>query len=288
MSGTDDAPQMPAQEPAAVRELSQRQQDYRRLAIDTFGFDTQIGLTLALFHTFAPPAVASLLAHTGHVHSQADKRTVDTSLFVYELIHGGMEGSRGRGFIRKMNQLHGQWDIANEDYLFVLSVFVVTPIHWIDTCGWRPTTDAEKLTAASFYRRLGRLMGITQIPEDFEAFERYLQGYQEEHLEPSTASEELTAATLRVIAARLPRAMRPLAPELLSASLPPEVANCLGLPETSPRQRTLIRASLRATTRFTRPGTKAARPWFSPGGAVAGTYPQGYTLEDIGPQASTA
>lgn len=264
--------------------LNHTQAAYRRMAIDTFGFDTQVGLTLALFHTFAPPAVAALLAHTGHVYADADKRTIDTSLFVYELIHGGLEGDRGRGFIRKMNQVHGEWEIANDDYLFVLSVFVVTPIRWIDTCGWRRTTAAERTVAASFYRRLGRLMGIAEVPRDFEGFERYLNDYQDDHLMPSSNSKELTAATLGVITNRLPRAMRPLAPQLLSASLPVEVSWCLGLPSASTRQRKLIQSGLRATSRFTRPGTIAARPWFSPGAAVPGTYPQGYTLDSIGPQ----
>lgn len=280
---SDPAPSAPDQQ-ANEPHLSDTQEAYRQLAIETFGFDTQIGLTLALFHTFAPPAVADLLAHTGHVRADADKRTVDTSLFIYELIHGGLEGARGRGFIRKMNQVHSEWEIANEDYLFVLSVFVVTPVRWIDTCGWRRTTAMERRVASDFYRRLGRLMGITEIPRDFDGFEQYLNDYQDVHLVPSSNSEELTTATLRVITGRLPRAMRPLAPEFLSASLPAEVSRCLGLPSTSIHQRKLIQTGLRAASRLTRPGTIAARPWFSPGAAVPGTYPQGYTLDSIGPQ----
>jgi len=38
---------------------------------------------------------------------------------------------------RRMNQLHGRFTIANEDFLYVLSTFVFGPIRWNARFGWR-------------------------------------------------------------------------------------------------------------------------------------------------------
>lgn len=42
-----------------------------------------------------------------------------------------------------MNQMHGSYDISNEDMLYVLATFVVTPVRWLDEYGWRKMTDNE-------------------------------------------------------------------------------------------------------------------------------------------------
>jgi len=43
-----------------------------------------------------------------------------------------------------MNQLHGRFDIANEDFLYVLSTFIFEPIRWNTRFGWRPATVSRQ------------------------------------------------------------------------------------------------------------------------------------------------
>ena len=70
----------------------------------------------------------------------------------------------GRAAVRRMNQMHGAYDISNDDKLYVLSAFVVMPIRWLDTYGWRRLTEAERVASANYYVELGRHMGIRDIP----------------------------------------------------------------------------------------------------------------------------
>ena len=36
-----------------------------------------------------------------------------------------------------MNRMHGRYAISNDDYLYVLSTFVLVPIRWNHAYGWR-------------------------------------------------------------------------------------------------------------------------------------------------------
>ncbi len=48
-----------------------------------------------------------------------------------------------------MNRIHGRFEIANDDYLYVLSTMVFEPIRWNARFGWRPLLDAERLATFS-------------------------------------------------------------------------------------------------------------------------------------------
>jgi hypothetical protein len=86
-----------------------------------------------------------------------------------------MESTDGRSAVRRMNQMHGSYDISNADMVYVLSTFVVMPVRWISRYGWRDLTPHEVVASVTYYRRLGRLMGITDVPADFAAFEAFEQ-----------------------------------------------------------------------------------------------------------------
>ena len=43
-----------------------------------------------------------------------------------------------------MNQLHGRFEIANEDFLYVLSTLALEPFRWNERFGWRRANEAER------------------------------------------------------------------------------------------------------------------------------------------------
>src|SRR3954454_22236350 len=103
-------------------------QDHQRIVFLTtcfeFPFDTTRALEFALYRTYCVPSIAALLDRTGEFAQRAQKRYDDTDIIVSELMEWGCDSPRGRAALRRMNQIHGRFDIANDDFLYVLSTFV--------------------------------------------------------------------------------------------------------------------------------------------------------------------
>src|SRR5258706_5538383 len=83
-----------------------------------FPFDTVRALELALFRTFAVPSISAILARTGEFLERAAKRYDDTDLIVSELVEHGYDSARGAAALRRMNEIHGRFKIANYDFLY--------------------------------------------------------------------------------------------------------------------------------------------------------------------------
>jgi hypothetical protein len=116
----------------------------RHLATVVFPWDTTRALELALFRTFASARIGGLLHGTGEFETRTGKRYDDTDLIISEIIENGFDSPRGARAIARMNALHGRFRIANEDFLYVLSTFVLEPIRWNRRFGWRCMTESEK------------------------------------------------------------------------------------------------------------------------------------------------
>src|SRR5215469_963290 len=103
-----------------------------------FPWDMTRALEFALFRTYAVPETSALLAQTGEFVARAQKRYDDTDLLISELYNYGYDSDHGRAALRRMNQQHGRYPIANENFLYVLTTFVFEPARWMDKYGWRP------------------------------------------------------------------------------------------------------------------------------------------------------
>src|SRR5215471_3256072 len=153
-----------------------------------FPFDTTRALEFALFRTFCVPSISALLDRTGEFHHRAQRRYDDTDIIVSELIEWGYDSERGKRALRRMNELHGRFAIANDDFLYVLSTFVYEPIRWNARFGWRPLCEHERLAYFHFWREVGRRMGLRDLPADYAAFERFNREYERQHLAFTEAS----------------------------------------------------------------------------------------------------
>ena len=164
--------------------LSQRDPDadyheiYRQLATLEFPWDIYQALSFALFRTYAVPSIGQLLHSTGEFTARVQKRYDDTVLILDAVLEYGFDHPTGRAAIRRMNQMHGAYPISNDDLRYVLAAFVVVPARWLRNYGWRDLTDVEVRASVMYYRRLGTLMGIRDVPCDLDAFERLLDDYE--------------------------------------------------------------------------------------------------------------
>ncbi|MGD0935906.1 MAG: DUF2236 domain-containing protein, partial [Streptosporangiaceae bacterium] len=121
---------------------------YRILAAHEFPWDINQSLSFALYRTYAVPSIGRLLFETGEFTQRTQKRYDDTTLILDAVLEHGLASPVGRAAVRRMNQMHGAYDISNDDKLYVLSAFVVMPIRWLDNYGWRRLTEAERVASA--------------------------------------------------------------------------------------------------------------------------------------------
>jgi hypothetical protein len=260
------------------------EQIYRILAFHEFPWDMNQSLSFALYRTYAVPSIGRLLAETGEFTRRTQKRYDDTALILDTILEHGLASPAGRTAVRRMNQMHGAYDISNADKLYVLCAFVVMPIRWIDKYGWRRLTPAERTASANYYRELGRHMGIKDIPATDQQFAAFLDSYEREHFGFDEGALAVSEATLQLMATfplnRLaPRAVMDRFAKALMDDPLLDAFHTAGRPRW---ERGLATGALRLralTVRFL-PARK--EPLYARQLANIRSYPQGYDVARLG------
>jgi hypothetical protein len=247
-----------------------------------FPFDTTRSLEFALFRTFCVPSVSELLAKTGEFIERAQKRYDDTDIIVSEMMEWGYDSDRGRSALRRMNQLHGRFQIANADLLYVLSTFVYEPIRWNARFGWRPLCEQEKLAMFHFWRQVGRRMNIKDIPEDFTDFEAYNRNIERDHFRRAGSNHRVGQATVNMFASWFPRPIRPLVRRSMYALMDEPLIEGFGFPRPSRPLCWLVHGGLRARARVLR-WLPARRQPLLRTEMKHRSYPVGYQIDELGP-----
>lgn len=269
-----------------IRRLDPERDHVRIVFLSTcydFSFDTTRALEFALYRTYCVPSISALLDQTGEFARRPQKRYDDTDILVSELMEWGYDSERGRAAIRKMNGMHHRFDIANGDYLYVLSTFVYEPIRWNDRFGWRPMIAAERQALYHFWREVGRRMGIREIPPDFDAFERFNRDYERENFRYTDANRRIGGATRDLFLSWFPRPFRPLIRPAIYAMMDDPLIDAFGFPRPSTFTRRLVAAPLRARAMALRLWPRRRRPKLRTQGPHR-SYPRGYTLDALGTQ----
>jgi hypothetical protein len=265
------------------------QQDCHRIsflsASHDFPQDVEIALALAFFRTFAIPSIAALLDATKQFEHAGQKRYDDTTLLLAELLENGPDSERGRAAIRRINRIHGDHVISNEDYLYVLTTFIFEPIRWNARYGWRPYTEAEKLASFHLWRRVGELMGIADLPESYEAMEDFNLRFEARHFRHTPASERLGKATLAILADRLPRVpgLRPLVFQAVFAMADPPLRRAMGFEEPGRLAAWLVHRLFRLRAQVLRYLWPPRPEPLLVTRRETTTYPGGYSIDKLGP-----
>lgn len=258
---------------------------YKRLTLWELPAEARFGFQLAFYRPFAVPRMAAVLQQTGHFRRDTTRRAYDTALVMHEIIWGGVDSERGARMVKLMNALHDRPDVHAEDMTYILNALIVVPTRFMDRYGWRSVTAAEREATWRFYDVLGARLHIADRPESYDDAEKQLQVYETHHLAPSTEGAELTASVLATLRDRIPAPARPLAPHITSALVgDPSVSRALSLPV--PRRPIVAVLSGGGAVRrlLQRQLTPPDAPSFWPGRPAGAVYPQGYSLEQLGPQ----
>jgi hypothetical protein len=245
-----------------------------------FPWDYNQGTGIAFLRDYGIPSIAALLDRTAEFESDGVKRYDDTLLVAEEATVEGLNSERGHATLRRLNRIHGHYDIPNDEFQYVLATTIVGPVEWIREFGWRDLEPVERQALAHLTTRFGELMGITGLPRTYDGYLTLLRDYESEHFELTGASRRVTEATLRIARELAPPPLRPLARRVTIALMDEPLRLALGMPEQPAWFVTAVRRGLRVRARVLRfaPPRRTAyhhRPT---------SYPHGYTLRDIGPQ----
>lgn len=255
---------------------------YRIMTTLEFPWDMNQSLSFALFRTYAVPSIGRLLDETGEFARDAQKRYDDTGLLLDEVGRSGLHSERGRRAVRRINQMHGGYDISNDDMRYVLATFVVTPKRWMDDYGWRPFSPAEVHAGVRYYAELGRLMGITGVPGTYDAFESLHDAYEAEHFGFDPGGRRVADSTMALMLTFYPSfAGRPM--EAFSRALmDPPLLEAFQYRAPPAPVVAAARAGLRARARLESLLPARRTPVHFVDSPRMRSYPDGYDLEALG------
>jgi mpaB/rubber oxygenase-like protein len=232
-----------------IRRLDPVADHSRVVYLDTcfeFPWDTTRALELALFRTFAVPSIAAVLDASGEFSRAPQKRYDDTDLILSTIVEAGYDSDEGKRAIRRLNRIHGRFEISNDDFLYVLSSFVFEPIRWNARFGWRRLLETEKLATFEFWREVGLRMAIKEIPERYTELEAYNEDYERRHFRRTEQSERVGRATRDMFLAWIPWLPRQLGARAIYALMDDRLLSAFGFPPPSRAVRRAVQASLRA------------------------------------------
>lgn len=248
-----------------------------------FPWDGIRALEIALMRSFCSPSVSRLLHRTGEFHKHGQKRYDDTALLVAEFMQNGYDSERGRAAITQMNRIHGVYAISNEDYLFVLSTFILEPIAWIERYGWRKPGDNEKQALFYFFREVGIRMGLQNIPESLQAFRDFADRYETTHFVYADANKSVADATVEVVKGWMPSFARPLVWPVMRCFLDRKMLSALGYPPPPTWLAKVVHLAMRLRAKVLRYVTFMPYPYFFTVQRNR-TYRSGYRLKELGPE----
>ncbi|SIS21646.1 oxygenase MpaB family protein [Williamsia sterculiae] len=249
-----------------------------------FPWDTQQALSFALFRTYAVPTVGHLLYETGEFTERVQKRYDDTGLLLDEVLQSGLSSVDGRNAVRRINQMHKAYDISNEDFLYVLATFVVTPVRWLERFGWRPVSEVEVRAGTNYYRALGRHMNISGIPGDYDGFAELLDTYEAENFAFDEGARKVGDATLELMTTFVPFSWlpAPVVRRFAYALMDEHLLDAFRYPHPHRWERMSATAGLRlraTVVRLLPVRTERVRQVDS---STMRSYPQGFSIDELG------
>ena len=258
------------------------QEIYRIMLTHEFPWDLTQSLSFALFRTYAVPSIGRLLHETGEFEQRTQKRYDDTALLLDEVSRHGMHSEGGRRAVRRINQMHGAYDIADEDMRYVLSTFVVVPKRWLDDYGWRPMMPAEVHASVRYYAELGRLMGIKQVPTTYDDFERLLEQHETARFGYDEGGRRVADATMALMLTFYPRLLsRPM--EVFSRALMDRpLLDAFHYRAPPSFVVAAARAGMRARAHLLALGPARSKPVRTEDLPRIRSYPDGYDVETLG------
>ncbi|KAF9095510.1 hypothetical protein BGX27_001264, partial [Mortierella sp. AM989] len=108
------------------------------------------------------------------------------------------DDARANAAVERIKFLHSHYNIAQEDFLYNLGLFVLVPMYLVKKFEWRPLTDLEKNAMLAVWTDLGRKMGIKNIPKTVRDFEDWLETSESRKMKYIPLNNKMADSTIAV------------------------------------------------------------------------------------------
>lgn len=261
-----------------------RGQIIEQLIAHEFPVDFLLAAEIAQLRSFSIPNGAKLLHRTGEFEKHSLKRLDDTRAILVEMGREGFESDKAKMMATHLNQLHGFYQIPNDEFLYTLSTFIFDVVLFIDQYGWRKLTDIEKQSLYYTYRDMGTLMNIKNIPPSYEAFWEWRCQYEQENQAFTEENHLVAEGLFRGAKEMVPWIIRPLVKPFVFSLESERFAELLGYKRPHPIIRALFKAFMTIRKHLSRYVT-LWDVWSFEEMLLSNfkTYPHGYEMLKLGP-----
>ncbi|KAI8366248.1 hypothetical protein BD560DRAFT_436208 [Blakeslea trispora] len=283
-----------------------------------FPLFARASLEFALFKPFSTPSVSKLLVSTREFLDHCPRRAEDTELILSEIIDPypriqnelclnanlsekeiDKQYARREASIERLNELHGKYNISNEDYLYTLVLFVAEPIRWINNWEWRSLDIREVNAIFKVWHEIGTKMNIKEIPNTLDEWYMIQKRYESTSVKYHPANWRCADPTIKHLARRLPRWMLPIVYIMLPCFLETNECKAFGIQTASCLTRLVFNTIIKTRALFVRffclprklydlrtPFYPNEQGKYVPNYFVYNPpiYAEGYRIEELGPE----
>ncbi|MEU2971688.1 oxygenase MpaB family protein, partial [Nocardiopsis alba] len=166
----------------------------------------------------------------------------------------------------------------------VLSTFVVMPVRWLNDYGygWRRLSDHEISGITNYYRKLGKYMGIKDIPETYEEFRDLLDTYEKENFAYTEGGRAVSDATLDLMVTFYPPRVSGLARKFSMAILDDSLIRTFRYDPPGRGWRKGADIALKLRAKVVRRMKPREEPLWADLNPNIRSYPDGYDIDKMG------
>jgi hypothetical protein len=248
-----------------------------------FPWDMIRALEVALLKTFCSPKVSHLLHRTGEFKRHGQKRYDDTALLVAEFMQNGYDKERGLQAIAHINTIHGFYHIENDEFLFVLSTFILVPVYWIDAYGWRKTMENEREALFYFFKAVGEKMNIKNIPASLKELEEFVEVYEKNNMVLADTNHAVGNATIDIVKGWMPFFAKPFVLPVMKCLIDKNMLAALGYSRPPALLKIFVKGAMGLRAFSLRKITFKKYPSFVTTEKNL-SYPKGYEIKSLGPE----
>ena len=246
--------------------------------------------SLAFARQVAIPGIARVLwrGGRGDIVTETRKRNKDTLLFFGQFFRH-WDDAQGQAAAEQLRKIHARFNIPNDLNLYTLATLACEPQRVAERLAGRNIFTLNETRAMYvFWRRIGELLGITDIPEDEFALRDWMTRYEAAHYAYSPDGAGVVAALAADVADLiLPAAASPFGQSVFHALFDPHLMNTHRICPPSWPARTLTKLAARGylcgVTQFT-PDT-GERDLIT---AFGSDYAGRFDLKQVGPKRDLA
>lgn len=205
--------------------------------------------TVAFCRQMAVPSIAAVVHRGGRgpIIRRTRTRNDDTMTFFGVFMKEGHSSPAGRAAIDRLNLIHSRFPITEDQSLYTLSSLVLEADRIPALLGVDLLTDKERVANFHFWREVGRLMGLSQIPTSYEDLMSWTLEYEAANYGWSEGGRAVADAMVDDFGRRfaLPR-LAPLARRAILGVMDDRLLSTLRLPLPAPGTRRALGGAVAA------------------------------------------